>query len=100
MFTEGTLSREVVFIFFFLINFIYLFIFGCVGSSLLHAGPLQLWRAGATLPCGGRASHCGGFSRCRAWALGAWASVVGTQGLSSCGSQALERRLSSCGAQA
>ena len=34
-------------VFFFLI-FIY-FIFGCVGSSVLHAGFLQLWRAGATL---------------------------------------------------
>ena len=33
------------------------------------------------------ASHCGGFSRCGAWALDAWASVV----------VALERRLSSCG---
>ena len=32
-----------------------------------------------------------------AWALGAWASVVVACGLSSCGSQALERRLSSCG---
>ena len=38
--------------------FIYLFIYGCVGSSLLHARFLQLWRAGATLHCGARASHC------------------------------------------
>ena len=29
--------------------FIYLFIFGCVGSSFLCEGFLQLWRAGATL---------------------------------------------------
>ena len=36
-------------------------------------------------------------SRCGARALGAWASVVVACGLSSCGSQALERRLSSCG---
>ena len=41
---------------------IYLFIFGCVGSSLLHVGFLQLWRAGATLHCGAQASNCGGFS--------------------------------------
>ena len=68
------------------------FIFGCIGSSLL--------RVGATLCCGARASHCGGFSCCRARALGAWASVVVAHGLSSCGSRALERRLSSCGAQA
>ena len=32
--------------------------------------------------------------------LGAWASVVVAHGLSSCGSWALERRLSSCGARA
>ena len=50
--------------------------------------------------CGAQASHCGGFSCCGAWALGAWASVVVACGLSSCGSQALERRLSSCGAWA
>ena len=35
----------------------------------------------------------------RAWALGIWASVVAACGLSSCGSRALERRLSSCGTQ-
>ena len=55
----------------------YLFTFGCIGSSLLHVGFLQLRRAGATLGCGVRAPHCGGFS--------------------CCGARALERRLSSCG---
>ena len=39
-------------------------------------------------------------SRCGAQAVGVRASVVVTHGLSSCGSRALERRLSSCGAQA
>ena len=73
-----------------------LFIFGCVGSSLLCAGFLQLQRAGATLLCGVRASHCGSFS-CGAWALGPRASVVVACRLSSCGSWALECRLSSCG---
>ena len=58
--------------------YFYLFIFGCVGSSL----------------------RCAGFSCCGAWALGARASVVVACGLSSCGSRALERRLSSCGARA
>ena len=77
--------------------FICLFVFGCVGSSLLCVGFLQLRRAGATLCGGAWASHCGGFSRCRARALGAWASIVVARGLSSCGSQALEHRLSSCG---
>ena len=63
----------------FLIN---LFIFGCIGSSLLRAGFLQLLQAGATLRCGARASHCGGFSCCGAWALGTQASVVVVHGLS------------------
>ena len=84
----------------FLKNYFISFIFGCIGSSLLCAGFLQLWRVGATLRCGARASHCSGFSCCGAQALGTWASVVVARGLSSCGSQALECRLSSCGARA
>ena len=52
------------------------------------------------LCCCARASHCGGFSCCRAQALGARAPVVVARGLSSCGWWALERRLSSCGAWA
>ena len=43
---------------------------------------------GATLHCGARASHCGGFSCCGARALGARASVVMARGLSSCGTRA------------
>ena len=54
----------VVFFFF----LIYLFIFGCVGSSFLCKGFLQLWRAGATLHRGARASHHRGLSCCRAQA--------------------------------
>ena len=51
--------------------------------------------------CGAQASHCGGFSCCRAWALGAQALVVAAHRLSSCGMQALERAgFSSCGAWA
>ena len=42
----------------------------------------------------------GGFSYCRAGALGTQASVVVAHWLSSCGSWALERRLSSCGSRA
>ena len=78
-----------------------LIIFGCVGSLLLHAGFLQLQRVGgATLRCSARASHCGGFSCCGAWAVGMRASVVVAYELSNCGSRVPERRLSSCGAQA
>ena len=52
------------------------------------------------LHCGARASHCSGFSCCGTRALGTRASVFVARGLSSCGSQALECRLSSCGARA
>ena len=45
-------------------------------------------------------SHCSGFSHCGARALGVRASVVAARGLSSCGSRALEHRLSSCGTRA
>ena len=57
-------------------------------------------QAGATLRCGAWASHCRGLSCCGAWAPGVWASVVAARGLSSCGSQALKGRLSSCGTRA
>ena len=66
----------------------------------MHGLSLVVARGGwATLRCGAWASHCSGFS-CGARALGARTSVVVALGLSSCGSQALERRLSSYGVQA
>ena len=52
----------VLVLFFFFYKFIYLFIFGCVGSSFLCEGFLQLRRAGATLHRGARACHCHGLS--------------------------------------
>ena len=79
------------------ILFIYLFIFGSFGSLLLLVGFLYLWRAGATLCWGAQASHCGGFLVAERGLLGVRASVVVACGLSSCGSRALERMLSSCG---
>ena len=85
----------------FITFFLFYFIFGHIGSSLLLAGFLWLWRAGTTLRCGARASHCGGFSCCRARALGPQASVVAACGLRSCGMQALEHvGFSSCNAWA
>ena len=57
--------------FFFLIFIYYLFImfiFGCVGSSFLCEGLLQLRRVGATLNRGARASHHRGLSCCGAQA--------------------------------
>ena len=59
------------FFFFFFNNFTYLFIylfFGCVGSSFLREGFLQLWQVGATLHRGARASHYCGLSCCGAQA--------------------------------
>ena len=87
---QATVSSGQAFVlFFFFINlFIYLSIFGCVGSSLLHTGFLWLRQAGATLHCGVWASHWGGFSCCGARPLGAQASVVVARGLSSCGTWA------------
>ena len=55
---------------------------------------------GATLHFCALASHCSGFSCYRTQALGTWASVVAAWRLSSCDSQGLEHRLSSCGTQA
>ena len=64
-------------LFFFLILFIYLFIiFGCVGSSPLCEGFLQLRRVGATLHRGARVSHCRGLSRCGAQAPDAQAQQL------------------------
>ena len=55
---------------------IYLFIFGCVGSSFLCAGFLQLRQVGATLHRGARASHYRGLSCCRAQAPDAQAQQL------------------------
>ena len=87
---------------FFKINLFILFIYFWLCWVFIAAHRLYLWlqRAGVTLCCGVRASHCSGFSCCGAWALGARASVVVAHGLSSCGSRALECRLSSCGTRA
>ena len=85
------------FVFFFKI---YLFIFWLRWVFVAAHGLSLVVARGATLRYGVQASHCGGFSCCRARALGARASVVVARGLSSCGSRALERRLSSCGTRA
>ena len=81
---------------FFLIN---LFIYFWLCGVFVAAHGLSLV-VGATLCCGARAFHCSGFSCCRARALGVWASVVVACSFGSCGSRAVEHRLSSCGAWA
>ena len=83
----------------FLFCFIILFIYFWLCWVFVAAHKFSLVVASGTICGGARASPCSGFS-CGASALGARASVVAVCGLSSCGSRALERRLSSCGAQA
>ena len=51
-----------------------LFLFGCTESLLLCVSFLELQQAGATYPWGAWASHCSGFSGCRAQAPGTQAS--------------------------
>ena len=55
-FSLSLLTLVIVRFLFVFLKYIYLFIFGCVGSSLLCAGFLWLRRAGATLCCGVQAS--------------------------------------------
>ena len=79
--------------FFFNKVILFLFIFGCIGSLLLHVGFL---------------SSCGEQGLlflvvCRLLIVVASLVVehrIWARGLSSCGSRALERRLSSCGTRA
>ena len=53
---------------FFIYYLFIMFIFGCVGSSFLCEGFLQLRRVGATLNRGAQASHYRGLSCCGAQA--------------------------------
>ena len=68
-------------LFFFFFFKLYLFIFGCVGSSFLCEGFLRLRRAGTTLHRSARASHCRGLSRCGAQAPDAQAQWLWLTGL-------------------
>ena len=77
-------KKSIQFSFSFLFEFIYLFnlfIFSLPWVFVARPRFLQVWREGTTLCCGARASHCGGFSCCGAWALGTRASVVVARGL-------------------
>ena len=56
--------------------FLNLFIYGCVGSSFLCEGFLQLWQVGATLHCGAWAFHYCGLSCCGAQAPDAQAQQL------------------------
>ena len=72
-------------LFLFIHLFIYLFIYllAVLGRCCsTWAFPSCGERGWATLHCGAWASHCGGFSCCKAWSLGMRASVVVAHGLS------------------
>ena len=69
-------SHRIITNFFFLILFIYLFIFGCVGSSFLCEGSPQLRQVGATPHRGARAPHHRGLSCCGAQAPDAQAQQL------------------------
>ena len=72
-----------------LYNFIYLFMYGCSGSSQL-CGLFSRRRAWI--------SHGSDFSSCGAWALGQAGISSHGHGLSRCSFWTGEHRLSSCGA--
>ena len=55
-------------LFFFFNIYLFIFIFGCVGSLFLCEGFLQLWQAGATLHRGAQASHYRDLPYCGAQA--------------------------------
>ena len=79
---QSGLGQEPRFIYLFIFNLlIYLFIFGCVGSSFLWEGFLQLWQAGATLHRSARASHYRGLSCCGAQDPDAQAQQLWLKGL-------------------
>ena len=70
----------ILFIYLFLKFYLFIYFYGCVGSSFLHEGFLQLRQAGATLHHGVRASHYRGFSVAE--------HRLQTRRLSNCGSRA------------
>ena len=73
---------------------LFFFLPGCAGSSLLNSGFLQLQGVGPLSSCGVRPSPCGGFSRCRAQALGSRASTVAAWELRRLGSVVVAHGLS------
>ena len=67
--------------FFFFLSLIFKFIYGCVGSSFLREGFLQLRQVGSTPHRGARASHYRGLSCCGAQAPDAQAQQLWLTGL-------------------
>ena len=89
---------------FLIFNFIYYYFLFLAALDLVAARGLSLVAvSGGYSVAALRLSHCGGFSCCGAWALGAQASVVAARRLSSCSvwaSVVVAHGLSSCGTRA
>ena len=83
-----------IYIFFFKIN---LFIFDWAGSSLLPGLFSGCRKQVLVCSCGVWASYGSGLSCCERGLQGTCISGIALSGLISCGSQALEPRLNSCG---
>ena len=75
----------------FLFKFIYLLIFSCAASLLLHGLFSSCGQRGLLFSSGAQAAPCGGFSSCGARGLGAQILVVSAPGLWSTGSVVVVR---------
>ena len=93
------INLQVILAFVFLIIKNYVFIYLAVLGLCSVGAFLCLCWVGATLNCGEWVSYCGDFSCCGAQPLG-HVAFGSCSGLSRCGSQALEHRISSPGIQA
>ena len=87
-------KKALYFFFFLILRLPFLFIYGWAGSLLLHRLFSSCSEQGLLSTCSAQASHAGGFSRCRAQALGTRALLAAAHGLSS---RALDHRLRCCG---
>ena len=72
---------------------LFIYLFWLCWFSIAAWAFLQLWQARPTLPCNEWASHCSGFSCCRAW-------ILQRTGFGSCGLWAHELRFPGSRAQA
>ena len=77
------------------LNYLFIFIFGCIESLLLRTGFLSLQPVGTALQCSSLASHCRGFCCYGAQALGHEGSVFVKCRTQSTGSVAVTHRLNS-----
>ena len=92
-----SIHKGYYFSYFYIYNFICIFIFGCAGSLLLGGLFSSCGEWGLLCSCSVQALDVEAFLVAERGLQGTWASVVLACGRSSCGSQAVEHQLSSCG---